>query len=289
LTDAKRTDGRRHLSGFESRELSHRGTRLRYFVAGEGAPVVLVHGLGGAASNWRDLAPLLARTRRVLVPELPGHGGSSPLPAAATLTPFADRILAVAEHEAMLPSPFVGHSMGGVVVLRSALVCPDAVTGVVLAGAAGIGSATRRARVGLTIAGLVQPGRRIAPRRRPFTGTRAGRYAAFGHWGVADPAAFPPPAADGFLAGPLLHSDTFSAAQALVVDDPRRDLHELGCPALVLWGARDKQLPIDDAFDYARRLRARLRVIPDCGHLLIGERPDACLDAIESFLDGACD
>jgi pimeloyl-ACP methyl ester carboxylesterase len=75
-----------------------------------------------------------------------------------------------------------------------------------------------------------------------------------------------------------------SAARALVLDDPRPELHELPCPALVLWGARDNQLPVDDAFDYARRLRAPLRVIPDCGHLLIGERPDACVEAIEEVL-----
>jgi pimeloyl-ACP methyl ester carboxylesterase len=56
------------------------------------------------------------------------------------------------------------------------------------------------------------------------------------------------------------------------------------CPSLVLWGARDNQLPVGDAFDYARRLRARLRVIADCGHLLIGERPQACADAIADFL-----
>jgi pimeloyl-ACP methyl ester carboxylesterase len=36
--------------------------------------------------------------------------------------------------------------------------------------------------------------------------------------------------------------------------------------------------------EYARRLRAPLRVIADCGHLLIGERPDACLRAIREFL-----
>jgi pimeloyl-ACP methyl ester carboxylesterase len=55
------------------------------------------------------------------------------------------------------------------------------------------------------------------------------------------------------------------------------------CPVLVLWGARDNQLPVGDAFDYARRLRARLRVIADCGHLLIAERPEACADAIASL------
>jgi pimeloyl-ACP methyl ester carboxylesterase len=52
----------------------------------------------------------------------------------------------------------------------------------------------------------------------------------------------------------------------------------------VLWGARDNQLPVGDAFEYARRLRAPLRLIADCGHLLIGERPEACADAITGFL-----
>ena len=90
--------------------------------------------------------------------------------------------------------------------------------------------------------------------------------------------------AEAFLSGPARHTDTVSAAQALVRDDPRADLDRVRCPSLVLWGARDNQLPVEDAFEYARRLRARLRVIADCGHLLIGERPDACADAIEDLL-----
>ena len=67
--------------------------------------------------------------------------------------------------------------------------------------------------------------------------------------------------------------------------DPRIDLAGVRCPCLVLWGARDSQLPMGDAFEYARRLRAPLRAIAGCGHLLIGERPEACADAIDSFLE----
>ena len=48
---------------------------------------------------------------------------------------------------------------------------------------------------------------------------------------------------------------------------------------LVLWGARDQQVPVEDGFEYARRLRAPIRVIADCGHLLISERPDVCARA----------
>ena len=47
-------------------------------------------------------------------------------------------------------------------------------------------------------------------------------------------------------------------------------------------------MPLADGMEYARRLRAPLRVIADCGHLLIGERPDAVLRAIRDLL-GALD
>ena len=65
---------------------------MRYFVGGEGPPLILVHGLGGAAANWTELAPLLVPNHRLLVPDLPGHGGSEALPAVSGLEPFADRV-----------------------------------------------------------------------------------------------------------------------------------------------------------------------------------------------------
>jgi pimeloyl-ACP methyl ester carboxylesterase len=272
------------LGGFAERFAEVRGLRLRYFVAGSGRPLILVHGLGGAASNWVELAPRLARARRVLVPELPGHGGSSPLAAAPNLNPFADAVGAVAEREALLPAPVVGHSLGGVVALRLALRRPHDVTGLVLVAGAGISSATRRARYALEVTAVVKPGRRLAPFRRLIARSPRLRSFVFGGWGVSDPLALSPSAAEGFLAPAPLHTDTVSAARALVLDDPRGDLERVGCPVLVLWGSADNQLPVEDAFEFARRLRAPLRVIPDCGHLLIGERPEACLDAIASLL-----
>jgi pimeloyl-ACP methyl ester carboxylesterase len=107
---------------------------------------------------------------------------------------------------------------------------------------------------------------------------------AFNAISTSDGASLTETAALGFLAGSRLHTDVVSAGRALVREDVRRDLGSLACPSLVVWGARDRQVRIDDAFEYARRLRAPLRVIPDCGHLLVGERPDACCDAIERFL-----
>jgi pimeloyl-ACP methyl ester carboxylesterase len=278
------TDAKSEIDGFEERFADVRGCRLRYLVAGEGEPLVLVHGLGGAAANWLALAPLLLPGRRVLVPELPGHGGSSPLPAAPTLNAYADRLGLLLEREDFAPVVVVGHSLGGAIALRLAIRRPDSVSALVLAGAAGISSGTRSARYALTITGILKPGRKIARHHRRVARSAVLKQLVFGRWGASDPAALPPALVEAFLAGSARHTDTVSAAKALVRDDPRADLHHVRCPTLVLWGARDNQLPVGDAFDYARRLRARLRVIADCGHLLIGERPDACADAIANFL-----
>jgi pimeloyl-ACP methyl ester carboxylesterase len=272
--------------GFEGRVAEIKGVRMRYLVGGSGSPVVLVHGLGGAASNWVALAPALARRSRVLVPELPGHGGSSPVAAAPNLNPFADRVAGVLEQEGVTEATVVGHSLGGSVALRLAMRHPALVGGLVLAGAAGISSRRRAAVYGLTVTALLKPGRRIAPHRRRVSRSPFLRTLVFGGWGAVDPVALSPDAALGFLAGPAMHSDTLSAVRALLLEDPRADLHAVGCPCLVLWGAQDTQVGVADAFEYARRLRAPLRVIAGCGHLLIGERPDACLDAIESLSVG---
>jgi pimeloyl-ACP methyl ester carboxylesterase len=274
------TDAKVELPGFEERFAEG----LRYLAGGEGEPLVLVHGLGGAASNWVALAPLLLPGRRVLVPELPGHGGSQPLPGQPDLDAYAESLGLLLEHEAAASAPVVGHSFGGAVALRLAIRRPELVGALVLVAAAGISSGRRRARYALAVTGLVQPGKRIAPHRRLVARSAVLRTLVFGRWGAADPPAFPPDVAEDFLSGPARHTDTSSAGNALVREDPRQDLEHVRCPCLVLWGARDSQLPVGDAFEYARRLRAPLRTIADCGHLPIGERPEACVDAIADFL-----
>lgn len=281
MTDAK-------LPGLEERSLDVKGVRMRYFVGGAGPPLVLVHGLGGAASNWTELTPLLVERYRLLVPDLPGHGGSTALPAVSGLEPFADRVVRVAEHEGMLPATVVGHSLGGMVVLRLALRHPDAVQALVLASGAGLSIGGVWARELLSIFTTVRPGRIAARYRGWVSRSPLLRRLVFGVVSVADPAGLTDQAVEGFLGAQLLHTDVDSAWRALRRDDPRQELGAVRCPVLVLWGAEDVQLPLDDAFEYARRLRARLRVIPGCGHLLIGERPEACADAIDTFLgDGS--
>jgi pimeloyl-ACP methyl ester carboxylesterase len=273
------------IAGLEERFGEARGLRMRYLVGGDGPPLVLIHGLTGAASNWVELAPRLAQSHRVLVPDLPGHGRSAPLPSAPNLDVYAERVHLLADVEGMLPAPLVGHSMGGLVALRLAVRRPEAVRGLVLAASAGIGSVTRRAQFWVSVFGFTRPGRKVAPLRGVIARHPRLRPPIFNRYQTSDSFALSPEVVEGFLAAAPLHTDVVSAGRALVRDDPRLDLERVGCPCLVLWGARDLQVPIEDAFEYARRLNAPLRTIADCGHLLIGERPDAVVDAVQSFLD----
>ncbi len=268
----------------DERLVEVKGGRVRYLTAGAGPPLVLVHGLGGSATNWCELAPLLAPRYRILIPDLPGHGRSDPLPAVSGLDSFADRVVAVMEEEGGVPAPVVGHSLGGLVALRLALRHPQAVSALVLAGSAGLSIGRPWLRELITANVVLRPGRLAGRFRSRVSRSNRLRRLVFGFVSVADPVGLTDSAVEGFLAGQVLHTDTASAWQALRREDPRRELERLGCPVLVLWGGEDHQLPLEDAFEYTRRLRAPLRTIAGCGHLLIGERPEACAHAIESFV-----
>jgi pimeloyl-ACP methyl ester carboxylesterase len=273
------TDATILLAGLEERLYERRGAVVRTFEGGEGPPLLLVHGFGGAAWNFSELAPLIPG-RRLIIPDLPGHGASSPLPAP-TLTGFADVLAEVVDG----PVDVVGHSLGGVVALRLAERHPSLVRSLVLAAAAGISSSTRWAEITIALTGIVQPGRIAGRRVGLVAGSRRLRRLVFEGFEVANADLLTERAVHGFLRGPTMHTDALGAGLALVADDPRQDLDRVRCPVLVLWGARDKQVPLEDGFEYARRLGAPLRVIADCGHLLIGERPDVCARAVLGFTD----
>lgn len=256
---------------------------MRYGVGGEGQPLLLVHGLGGGGDNWVEVLPELLERHRVVVVDLPGHAGSAPLPAGATVDDFAAALAGALEAEGAEQALVAGHSFGGLVALRLAHRRPDLVCGLLLVSPAGIATGSRLIEAAVIAAATIRPGRAVARFRHRWADRVWYRRALFRPWFVSDPVALSARATHGLLAAQTRHLDTSVAGRAMVAGDPRRDLGGITCPVVVLWGARDAQLPLDDAFEYARRLRARLRLVADCGHLVIVERPHAVLDALAAL------
>jgi pimeloyl-ACP methyl ester carboxylesterase len=274
------------LPGFKPHFAEIEGVRTRYFLAGEGPPLMIVHGLGGAAVNFTKLAPLLARRRRVLIPDLPGHGRSEPFAHVDGLSTYSRHVRALAEREGMLPGAVLGYSMGGVVALRLAVEAPEDVRALALVAPAGIVSATRRAEIWLGVTAVLRPAQVMTRFRGTFVRRPRLRWLPFGLWGAADPPALDPAAVLGFLLGPSQHTDVGSAGRAMLGDDPRLDLDRVRCRTILVWGARDRLVPLADGFEYARRLKAPIRTLPAAGHLVVGELAEPCAALVEDFLDG---
>jgi pimeloyl-ACP methyl ester carboxylesterase len=256
---------------------------LRYHVGGEGEPLLLLHGLSGSTENWVELLPELLERHRVVAVDFPGHAGSGRLSRGATIGDFVAAAAAVLEAEGGGAALVAGHSFGGLVALRLAQDRPELVRGLLLISPAGIATSTRAARRIVVASTTIRPGRWVAPFRHRFAERAWYRRTLFDPFFVADAAALSSRATHGLLASQPLHADTRTAGRAMAADDPRTDLDGIGCPVVVLWGARDPQLPLEDAFEYARRLRAELRLVADCGHLVIVERPAAVLDALRAL------
>ena len=101
------------------------------------------------------------------------------------------------------------------------------------------------------------------------------------------PPALPARAVRGFFAEMREHTDVRTARRAILDDPPVSSACSLPCPTVVLWGASDAVVPVEHGFALSRAARVRLRAVADCGHLLIGERPDAVLDAIDAVAEEA--
>ena len=85
---------------------------------GNGRPLLLVHGLGGSVRSWDPIAPALARSRELVLIDLPGHGRSPALEGRQTFAAFADAIEAFVRGQGLQTVDLVGSSIGARLVLE---------------------------------------------------------------------------------------------------------------------------------------------------------------------------
>lgn len=260
---------------------------VRLYTGGSGPPVVLLHGLGGSSANWVEVFPELVTRHRVIAIDLPGHGGSPALPRGSSVGQFAAAVAHALDAAGSVSALVVGHSFGGHVAARLALQRPDLVTGLLLVAAAGVSTSRPRAQRYVTLVTRLRPARKMQPLVRRFGGHAGFRRAMLSPWFVSDAGALTPTALRGLIRDMREHRGVDIAGAAMTRDDLRTEVAAISCPVLVLWGARDRQLSVDDGIELARRLGAPLRVVADCGHLVPAERPAAVLDAMAA-LEASC-
>ncbi|HEX2181488.1 MAG TPA: alpha/beta fold hydrolase [Rubrobacteraceae bacterium] len=273
----------------EEQNVAVDGLPIHYLSAGEGPPLVLLHGAGDNALDWRWVLPALARTHRVYAPDLPGSDDSAK-PVADYSPAFFERFLAAfADALGLGRATFVGNSFGGLIALRLALSEPARVGALVLVDGAGLGREINPVFTSVNVSGLSEAA-------IPLWRTQVGAYQRA--WGRAT-LLFARPwdaprewlaeqcrlaRSPGYLEAHLtvLRSLVSLAGQREVLLDR---LPRLEAPTLVVWGERDRMFPESQGKEAVARLReGSLELMPDCGHLPHIERPEAFVAALERFL-----
>ena len=268
------------------------GLPIRYLAAGEGPPLILLHGAGDNALDWQWVMPSLAATHRVYVPDLPGSPDSA-RPAVDYSPAFFERfVVSFVDTLGIGRATFVGNSFGGFIALRVALSEPPRVTALVLVDSAGLGRAVNPAFTSVYVPGLVEAA-------IPFWRTPVGAYQRA--WGRTALLFTHPPEtvprewlaeqcrlaqSPGYLEAHLsvLRAMVSPLGQREVIVD-RLGLLEM--PTLVVWGTRDRVFPDSQAREVIARLpEGSLTLIPDCGHMPHVECPDRFLAALDEFLIG---
>lgn len=249
------------LRGAGSHNVTISGIRIHYYVLGpeNGRPVVLVHGLGGRSEDWRNLAPILARSGfRVYLPDLPGFGKSErPAEFSYSIPDQAAIVVGFLDAVGLKEVDLGGWSMGGWIVQRVAAEHPERVIRLMVFDSAGIYEAPRWNLALFTPVNrdeLTQLNALLMPH---------------------------PPKVPNFVAEDILRvSDrnawvTHRALASMLTGRDTTDalLPTLKMPVLIVWGSEDRITPPDQAVKIHELVpQSKLEMIEGCGHLA----PDQC-------------
>jgi pimeloyl-ACP methyl ester carboxylesterase len=247
------------------------GVRIRYRVAGDGVPVLAVHGLGSSGRTFGPMASWLSPTHRVLTPDLRGYGDSDDVPAASGWSTFAGDLAAVLDHAGIPCAHVVAASAGTLSALH---LCN--------AHAGRVASLTL---IGPTLGDAADPGlarRRLGERARALEEVQEGaaRRAAR----MAGPAAD-----DAALA--LLRSEHARirpagygvVAELLMQTDAEPLLRGLPAPVQVVVGEADAVTGPPVAERVRQLTAAEVVTLPRVGHSPQVERPHETADILRSF------
>jgi pimeloyl-ACP methyl ester carboxylesterase len=228
---------------------------VHYEVAGEGEPLVLVHGLSESTRLWYRNLPELAEHYRVYLIDLPGFGGMRRFHRQFDLKQSGLWLAAWMQALELEQINLVGHSMGGYVSMALAATHPERVKRLVLVDSIGI-------PFNLPVHRLVYPALKAIARTIPSF------WVCIGY--------------DYLRAGPRM---VLNASRQIVALEAAEVVAAVRVPTLVIWGENDDLVPLT----LGRRLHAslagaRLHVLPGTNHFCMFEKPHEFNQVLLTFL-----
>lgn len=277
--------------GYQVHHAKVDGMDIAYLDEGRGDQVlVLIHGLGTNAKGWQRNLPALGAKHRVIALDLPGYGRSSKGSFPYSMSFHARTVAGLLEVLKIDRAIWVGHSMGGQIALTAALEQPDRVAGLVLLSTAGFEGFTEGE--GDWMKGAVTP---KFVKESTIRQIAASLHSNFHR--TPDEASFF--ITDRIQVRGAKGFDDYTYAVwrnvAAMLDGPTHQrLGDVKAPTLIVFGENDKLIPnpylhggfTRDVAEHGHRAIAgsRLVLLPETGHMVMFERPEAVNEAILGFV-----
>ena len=245
---------------------------VRYLEGGSGEPLVFLHGAGGMTADDPVLAAL-ARTHHVYAPYLPGYGETEDCPGLRDMLDYTLHSWDVVQALGLTDPVLVGHSMGGMIAAEMAAIAPNDVSRLALIAPAGLWLDEHPTPDIFTLLPFELPA-------YLFHDPEAGSKLMTSGLKIDDPK---------FLQDYLVrNARQMGMAGKLLFPVPERGLAErlyrIRARTVIVWGESDRMIPpIYGPYFAAGILGARLIRVPEAGHMVITEQPDAVAEAVAAL------
>jgi len=253
--------------------VSTNGLEIAYQRAGDGPPLVLVHGAASDSRTWRPQVTALADEFTVVAWDEPGAGRSSDVPGDFALADYAGCLAALIGALDLGPAHVAGLSWGGTVAQELYRHHPELVSTLLLVDtyAGWKGSLPEE-----EVRARVEAVRQISAAADHFDPTLPGLFAG-------DPPAEFVPLLEAMAAD--VRPDSMRTALLVMAEADQRDLlPRIAVPTLLIWGEQDGRSPLSVARQFEQAIPgAKLVVIPGAGHVSNLEAPERFNDAVREF------
>jgi pimeloyl-ACP methyl ester carboxylesterase len=275
---------------FEVHEANLHGHRAVYRTVGSGPNVVLIHGMINSSRHWEAVAQRLARSYRVIAPDLIGHGDAATPRGDYSLGAHAASIRDLLTTIGVERATIVGHSLGGGVAMQFFYQFPQRTERLVLISSGGLGH-----DVSPLLRSAAMPGSgallRLATRPRVVGGLAAAgallreRGVSTGVYLQAVARALGPLQEPGSRQAFLQTLRSVIDAQGQKVS-ARDRLYLLGeMPTLIVWGERDRTIPLEHGLEAERSVpNCRFETLPRAAHFPNLEDPEGLAGVLADFL-----
>src|SRR5919198_5336476 len=231
------------------KEIELHGHRVAYRSAGSGPVIVLVHGITSTSATWERVMPALAKQFTVVAPDLLGHGGSAKPRGDYSLVAYASGVRDLMIALGIDRGTFVGHSLGGGVAMQLAYQFPERCERLVLIDSGGLGSEVNFLLRMATLPGAEFVLPLLASERVLAAGREVGRlFGRLGlrvHTDIEEMAKGHASLAEREARAAFVHTlrTIVDPTGQRVNANDRLYLAE-GVPFLIIWGRRDRIIPV---------------------------------------------